>query len=187
MISSKPSVSESVARRLPAVISNTIGALLLVTGFATNALGSEDVPFEEVGGDQCFMFFDLVPYRAEGDRTVELPLQLVIDNERDYKKIFDPQTMRESCADIDPSKRVPDVDFAKKTVLGLWSSGSCADIGFEKRVLKDDIQKWVIYSVTIVSENMSCSGPGLEGLNLIAIPKIPPGYQVFFENLRKDK
>jgi hypothetical protein len=175
-------------RRLRGSILNILGALLFFAGFSGGALASEAVPFEELGGDQCFMFSLLVPTRMEGENTIELPFELVINNEEDYKKLFDPQIMRQSCADVDPSKRIPDVDFSKKTVLGLWSSGSCGDTRFEKSVSKDDIKKSILYSVTVIGSDISfCSGPGLESLNLIAIPKIPPGHKVFFENFRKEQ
>jgi hypothetical protein len=174
------------ARRLRALILNMLGMPVLMAGLAYSAAASENVPFEVLGGDQCYMFSQLVTTRAAGNNIVEMPLELVIDNENDYMKLFDPQMVRQSCANVDPSKRVPDVDFSKRTVLGLWSEGSCAATSFEKKVLRDDIQKTITYSVTVLESQLSCSGPGLESLNLIAIPKVPAGYKVFFENLRKD-
>jgi hypothetical protein len=174
------------ARRSRALILDMLGMPVLLAGLACGAAASENVPFEVLGGDQCYMFSQLVTTRAVGNNIVEMPLELVINNEKDYKKLFDPQMVRQSCANVDPSKTVPDVDFSKKTVLGLWSEGSCAATGFETKVLRDDIQKTITYSVTVLESQLSCSGPGLEGLNLIAIPKVPSGYKVFFENLRKD-
>jgi hypothetical protein len=170
------------ARRLRAPILNMLGLPMLIGGLACGAAASENVPFEVLGGDQCFMFSQLAA-RVVGHNIIEMPLELVIDNEEDYKKLFDPQIMRQSCANVDPSKRIPSVDFSKKTVLGLWSAGSCAATGFEKNVLRDDIQKWIIYSVSVVGANRRCNGPGRESLNLIAIPKIPAGYKIVFENI----
>jgi hypothetical protein len=185
-IASIARVQRFKARRLRALILDMLGMPVLLAGLACGAAASENVPFEVLGGDQCYMFSQLVTTPAVGNNIVEMPLELVIDNEKDYKKLFDPQIMRQSCVNVDPSKRVPDVDFSKKTVLGLWSEGSCAATGFEKKVLRDDIQKTITYSVTVLESQLSCSGPGLESLNLIAIPKLPAGYKVFFESLRKD-
>jgi hypothetical protein len=168
---------------LAALILRMSGAFLLLAGRAANALAGEDVVFEELGGDQCFMFSSLVPTRMEGSNTIELPLELVINSEADYRKLFDPQIMRQSCASLDLSKVIVSVDFSRKTVLGLWSSGSCAATGFEKKVVRDDIRKWMIYSVSVIGDNRRCNGPGRESLNLIAVPKIPVEYKVFFDNI----
>jgi len=173
-------------RRLRALTLNMLGLPVLMAGLACGAAASENVPFEVLGGDRCYMFSQLVTTRAVGNNIVEMPLELVINNVADYRKLFDPQMVRQSCANVDPSNRVPGVDFAKKTVLGLWGEGSCAATGFERKVLRDDIQKSITYSVTVLESQLSCSGPGLESLNLITIPKVPVGYKIFFENLRKD-
>ena len=183
---SKARVERFKARRLQALVLTMLGQPVLMAGLFSSAAASENVPFEVLGGDQCYLFSQLVTTRVVGGAVVEMPLELAINNENDYKKLFDPQMMRESCAGVDPSKRVRDVDFARKTVLGLWSEGSCAATGFDRNVLRDDIQKTITYSVTVLESQLSCSGPGLESLNLIAIPKIPAGYKVFFERLRKD-
>lgn len=169
------------ARDLRAFALTTFGMFLLFGGDATAAVAKENVPFEELGGDQCFMFSNLIPYQTAGDRTVEQPLKIVIDNEEDYRKLFDPKDMRQSCANVDLSKVIVAVDFSKKTVLGLWSSGSCAATDFAKSVSRDDIQKLITYSVSVIEAPRRCNGPGLESFNLIAIPKIPVGYKVVFE------
>jgi hypothetical protein len=171
-------------RRLRGLV---LGMSLAVGGLCPNASASEDVAFKELGGEQCFMFSRLAPFRLEGDRYVRAPLELVINNEEDYKRLFDPKIRRQDCDDIDPSKAIPKVDFSRQTVLGLWTGGSCADTDFDKKVSKDDSQKWVIYSVTVLGSDIACSGPGLESLNLIAIPRIPAEYKVFFETFRKHK
>jgi len=189
MTLAKPSIAgvrRFKVRRLRALILNMLGMPMLMGGLACGAAASENVPFEVLDGDQCYMFSQLAPTRAAGNNIVERPLELVINKEEDYRKLFNPQLVRQSCANVDPSKRIPDVDFSKKTVLGLWSEGSCAATGFEKNVLRDDIQKTITYTVTVLESQLSCSGPGLEGLNLIAIPKVPAGYKVVFESLRKD-
>jgi hypothetical protein len=108
----------------------------------------------------------------------------VINNNEDYRKLFSPNLMRKSCSGIDLSQIIINVDFSMKTVLGLWSSGDCGDKGFEKRVLRDDDHKTILYSViTVASPVPACMGPGPESLNLIAVPKIPVGYKVVFERI----
>jgi hypothetical protein len=161
----------------------TLAALLLFTGGATSALAYEDVAFKDLGGDQCFKFSQLVPRRAEGDKIAELPLELVINNEEEYRKLFDPHSLRQSCVGIDPSRAIVNVDFSLETVLGLWNTGSCAARGFRKRIVRDDKQKTIIYSVSVIASPISCSGPGLESLNLIAIPKVAAGYKIVFERI----
>lgn len=170
----------SLSRRLRPIILNATCVLFILGG---SAVAFEDVPFEILGGDQCFMFSDLVPRRTENGNVVELPLELVIRGDASYRALFDPKIMRHSCAGVDLSKVIPNVDFSKKTVLGLWSSGSCAVTSFQKRVMKDDRQKTVIYSVSAVGAPRACLGPGLDSLNLIAIPKVPEGYKFVFENI----
>jgi hypothetical protein len=131
------------------------------------------------------MFSALVHYKTEGDKVEELPLDFVINEQHDYETLFDPKIMRQSCAGIDRAEAIPKVDFSKQSVLGLWASGSCAATDFRKEVWRDDAQKRIIYSVSVIESPVSCSGPGLEGLNLIAIPKIPVGYKVSFDTIRE--
>jgi hypothetical protein len=172
------------ARRLRALILSAIAVVLLFGGNALDALANEDVPFEELGGDECFMFSLLVPQRMEGNHSVALPLELVINNEDQYRALFDPKLIRQKCTQSDISKAITKVDFTAKTVLGLWSSGACSDAGFQRRVLRDDINKTIIYSViTVTGSKPACMGPGPDSLNLIAIPKIPDGYKVAFEGV----
>lgn len=152
---------------------------------ASNASVSENVPFDILGGDQCYMFFQLLPKEVEGNHYVALPLKLAINNEEDYRKLFDPKLLRLSCAQADVSKLIPNVDFSKQTVLAFWASGACSDTGFKRKVSRDDISKQIIYTVTMVGSVRFCTGPGPESLNLIAIPKVPAGYDVIFEGARE--
>jgi hypothetical protein len=171
------------ARRLRGLALTMFGMCLLFRGSATSAFATEDIPFEELDADQCFMFSLLVSHNTEVNHTVKLPLELVIDSEQDYRKLFAPEIMKQSCAGLDLSNVIINVDFSKQTVLGLWSTGTCADTGFRRRVLRDDIQKLITYVVvTLVGPKPACMGPGPESLNLIAIPKPPVGYKVVFEN-----
>jgi hypothetical protein len=178
-----PQTEKLRARRKLAVA--ILGAIFLLGEGAPGAFASETVPFEDIGGDQCYMFSDLLRYKTEGNNTTELPLEFVINDEGDYQKLFDPKIMRQSCINGEVSKTIDAVDFLKQTVLGLWDSGSCAAAGFKKTVLKDNIKNTIIYSVAVIESMMSCSGPGLESLNLIAIPKIPVGYKVIFEKVHE--
>jgi len=79
-------------------------AACLNSARGTDALAAEEIPFQELGGDQCFMFSMLVPYKAQENQMVEQPLHLVINDEDSYKKLFDPKIMRQSCAGVDLSK-----------------------------------------------------------------------------------
>ena len=171
---------QSGTYRLPLFVPHVL-ICLLITGQTTTACATENVPFEELGGDQCFMFSQLLQYQRQGNQAVELPLELVINNEADYRKLFDPQIMRQSCANVSLSEAIPTVDFSTRTVLAFWNSGSCAATGFKKRVSRDDSQKVITYFVTVTHAEIACRGPGHESLNLVAIPKIEAGYKVTFE------
>ena len=161
------------------------GLLLLGTGafpalYAVDAVASEDLVFEELGGDHCFMFFQLVPKKLEGNHYVTLPLQLVINDDRDFRRLFDPKLLTLNCSQADPSTLIPKVDFSKKTVLGFWTSGVCFNTEFKRKLSRDDIKKQVTYTVTALGTPRSCRGQGPRSLNLIAVPKIPSGYEVIF-------
>ncbi|MBL0058495.1 MAG: hypothetical protein IPP35_05185 [Elusimicrobia bacterium] len=83
--------------------------------------------------------------------------------------------------------KFPQIDFTRKTILGNLASGSCAARGFEKSVLRDDSNKEIYYSVKVINSNIdACSGPGLESLNLIAVPKIQKNYKVVFSPAHSD-
>jgi len=159
-----------------------LGACLLLAVWVVNTMANEDVSFEELGGDQCFMFFQLVPQKVEGNHYVTLPLQLVINNDEEYRKLFDPKLLLSNCSQASPSTLIPKVDFAKQTVLALWTSGVCFNTGFKRKVSRDDIKKQITYTVTVLGSPHSCRGQGPQSLNLIAVPKIPAGYQVIFES-----
>jgi hypothetical protein len=90
------SVQRFKARRLWALILNMLGMSMLIGGLASSAAASEDVPFEVLGGDQCFMFSQLVA-RVVGNNIIEMPVELVINNEEDYKNLFDPADSSPKC------------------------------------------------------------------------------------------
>jgi hypothetical protein len=173
------------ARGLRRLILNMLGPLLLLGGYATNAAASEDVALEELGADRCYMFSLLVPHKTKGNQSTALPFELVINDEVAYQKLVDPEIQKQNCSDTD-LKAIANVDFAKKTVLGLWTSGSCDDT-FKRTVLRDDLNKSIIYAVTTVPGAVSgvCMRQVPESLNLIAIPKIPDGYKIIFENIHQ--
>jgi hypothetical protein len=172
------------ARGLSALAGAGLAMLSLLGVNAVHAFAAE-IPFRDLGADRCFMFSALLSYKTEGGNATELPLELVINNNDDYKKLFDPKIMRQSCAGVDPSEAIPKVDFSKQSVLGLWASGSCAAKDFTKSVWRDDTHRQIIYSVRVIEAAVRCQGPGHESLNLIAIPKIPEGYSVSFETIRE--
>jgi hypothetical protein len=145
---------------LPALGGVVLATLLLFGSNAVDAVAGE-IPFQELDADRCFMFSAQVPYKREGNDIQELPFQLVINNEHGYENLFDPKIMRQSCAGVDRAEAIPKVDFSRQTVLGLWASGSCAARDFRKKVWRDDAQKRLIYSVTVIESPVSCSGPGL--------------------------
>jgi hypothetical protein len=160
-------------------------ALLLPFGAKAAGASTTEIRVQELDADRCFMFSALLSYKTEGNTVTELPLELVINDDAEYEKLFDPKIKRQSCADVDRAAAIPKINFSKQTVLALWASGSCAAREFRKKVWRDDSHKLITYSVAIIESETSCSGPGLESLNLIAIPKIPEGYKVSFETIRE--
>jgi hypothetical protein len=174
-----PQTQKPRARRTLAVA--ILGITFLLGEGATGAFASEPVPFEELGGDQCFMFSLLVGERTNGNRAESL--HLIIDDKIAFRKLFDPKILRQSCAHVDMSKVITNVDFYRKTVLGFWNSGNCGDT-FERTVTRNDRRKILTYTITTVPGPLAvCMRPGPEGLNLIAIPKLPDGYEVVFTKI----
>lgn len=145
-------------------------------GWVRPATATEAVSFVNLDGDRCFMFSLLAPQSAaHGNYSV------VINNEADYRKLFSPRITRQSCADENPRRLVPKVNFRTRTVIGLWVSAPCFATGFTRHVLRDGSRRLIIYSVKTVGPPKACMGPGPASLNLISIPKIPDGYKVLFE------
>jgi len=146
------------------------------------AQAAQDVAFEPLDADKCLAFSQLVPSRLDGDKKIELPFELVIEDAGEYRKILDPKLRNADC-DEAALKTVTDVDFSTRSVLGLWTSGSCGE-SFKKAVLRDDLNKTIIYAVTIVPGPLPvCMRSVVHSLNLVAIPKIPLGYRVLFEKI----
>ena len=149
-------------------------AVLAIT--AAPAAADTPVTVEELGGSQCYAHGQL----AGG------PKGLVVDSAADYAKLFDPALRRQSCSAADATKTIVPVDFTHKTVLGFWTAASCADAGFDHRVLRDDAGKLLRYTVIIrPGPKPACMGPGPESLNLIAIDKTPPGYKIVFDTVHE--
>jgi hypothetical protein len=187
MVSEKNSIAVALKRlswRRFRIVFNILVTFFL-TEYCPFALADGNVSFEKLGGDQCFMFSLLVPHQMEGDNTVEMPLKIVVDSEESYRKLLDPKILKQSCASDDIEQMISKVDFSTKTVLGLWGSGECYDTDFKKSVWRDDQRKSLTYSISAIGSASACMGPGLQSLNLIAIPKIPPGYKIVFENVPK--
>jgi hypothetical protein len=66
--------------RLQGLILIVLAALLLLGGSAANASASEDLPIQELGADRCFMFSLLLPHKMEGNQSIALPLEVIINN-----------------------------------------------------------------------------------------------------------
>jgi len=151
-------------------------ALALAVLTAAPAAADTPVTVEELGGSQCYTHAQL----AAGQKG------LVIESGADYAKLFDPSLLRQSCSAADAAKTIVPVDFTRKTVLGFWAAGSCADAGFDHRVLRDDAGKKLRYTVIIrPGPKPACMGPGPESLNLVAIDKIPAGYKIVFDTVHE--
>jgi hypothetical protein len=141
------------------------------------AAADTPVAIEELDGDRCYA------HAALGARTP----RLVIETAAGYAGLFDPALRRLSCSPDEAAKTVVPVDFARKTVLGAWAAGNCADGGFAHRVLRDDAGRVLRYTVIIrPGPKPACMGPGPESLNLIAIDKLPAGYRVVFDTVHED-
>ena len=163
-------MSETERRR-----SGTWPAVAAAFALSVPAAADTPVAIEELGGDQCYIASPEA--RQQG---------LVIETEPLYAKLFDPAQIRQSCSATEAAKAIVKVDFARRSVLGLWTAGSCADAGFEHRVLRNDAEKLLRYTVIIRSgPKPACMGPGPESLNLVAIDKIPAGYTVVFDTVHE--
>jgi hypothetical protein len=154
-----------------------VGALALPLCFGAAAAADREVPIDPLGGDRCVMFSRLVPKQLEGNHYVALPLHLVIDNEHDFRALFEP-----GCAAEDLSAALARVDFSRQTVLGSWYAAPCFVTGFDRKVTRDDQHKVIRYTVTALGAVQACMEMGPQSLNLVAIAKIPAGYKVEFDN-----
>lgn len=79
----------------------------------------------------------------------------------------------------------PEVDFSQNSVLGYHAIGTGCNVTFEKNVYRDDQNKAIQYSLTVVEEGV-CE-KDFNNRNLILVPKIPSDYIVDFSKTnRKD-
>lgn len=146
--------------------------LSVMLAMVTIALSASAKSYDELvdsqvlDGDKCFMF----PPGA-GRR--------VIRSQKELATLFDPKYQRAICPMA--SSLVPKVDFAKKTVLAFWAGGSCAATDFHREVIHDRARNTYTYYVKVNEGDFACSGPGLESMNLVAIPKVPVGTEIKFE------
>lgn len=141
-----------------------------------------EVKFENVDfHESCYNLHHLIgtPQYERDTGKPFLEEKLIINDAEDYRNFQNTisNARNLSCKSVE----FPSIDFSQKTLLGNWGQGSCAARSFEKVVLRDDSKKKVVYSVKVVNANIgACSGPGLNSLNFIAIPKIPENYKVVF-------
>jgi hypothetical protein len=142
------------------------------------SFAQEKIPlkFEEINMDYCsglgFLINTPQYERAQGKPYLEP--EWVIDSDSQYTDLQN--KINKEC----PNIHLPAIDFSQKTLLGKWAEGSCASRGFKRVVLRDDAKKEIVYSVQPIEERMACSGPGLESMGLIAIPKKSNDYKVVF-------
>jgi hypothetical protein len=142
----------------------------------------EKINYEELQINKSFCFdwefLVNVPQYERSQGKPYLDDELVIDSQESYlnfqKKSIPART--QACTNVD----FPPIDFSQRTLIAKYASGSCAGMGFKREVLKDNIKKEIIYSVKAIERNIACSGPGLESMNLITIPKVPKDYKVVF-------
>jgi len=171
----------------------------ITIGFKTYEalLAQQKVGFEEISLDNyCYPFFFHIKTLFNQPPLIES--QLVINDEKAYQaeltKIRRDVADHDSCQKSPPGtdkicdlerecvkKELPPIDFSQKTLLGQFTSGSCATAGFKKEVFRDDKTKTVTYFVSALESNIGgCSGEGAMSMNLIAVPKIPTDYKVVF-------
>jgi hypothetical protein len=156
---------------------------MILAGCASDATAGEAVAFQELSGDQCFAFPLAGKAHAAGASPTFTP---VIDNNADYGKLFASNLVKKSCSSAEAARAIVPVDFSRNTVIGLLSSGTCADTGFRRQVVRDDGQKTITYTVApVAGTKRACMGPGPTSLNLIAIPKLPSGYRVVFQTAQE--
>lgn len=99
---------------------------------------------------------------------------LVIDDTEAYAAIGQYKWWTKSCAKFG----LPEIDFSRTTLLGKWVAAGGCSVDFKRRAYLDEPNKTVHYNIEVTSEG-SCEMMS-SSMNWIAVPKIPPGYQVKF-------
>jgi hypothetical protein len=95
-------------------LAGAVLATLLFFGSPMADAFAAEIPFQALDADRCFMFSALVPYKTEGNKVEELPLELVINDQHDYEKLFDAKIMRQSCAGVERAEAFPRWTFPNK-------------------------------------------------------------------------
>ena len=140
-----------------------------------------NISFEELKLDSfCFPFdfYTDVPQfkRDKGELFIEE--ELIINDEKEYQNLL---KYRRGSKNLCLNVSLPEIDFSKKTLLGKFAQGNCATVSFDRKVIKNDVQKTIIYQVSDKNANFACSGPGLNDMNLITVSKIPQDYKIIFK------
>lgn len=102
-------------------------------------------------------------------------IEFIINNEKDYQALLQYRSPADYCDDF----RLPAIDFSQFTLLGKYADGGGCSIDFVRKIYRDDTNKEVIYSITVVEEGM-CKMMGVS-MNWALVPKISPDYTVRFE------
>lgn len=164
-------------------VSLWLWAAMLIGIPKSHAQAQLPVRFEPVDvHEHCFILYRLigVPESERSKGQPYVPEKLVINTKRAYdafQRALD-MVRNLACKEVN----FPSINFAQKTLLVNWASGSCAAFGFTRTAFEDPEKKEIIYSVKVRRRNIGCSGPGLQSLNLIAIPKLQIGYSVKFKS-----
>ena len=102
-------------------------------------------------------------------------LEFIINSEKDYQNLLQYRSPADYCDDF----QLPSVDFSQFTLLGKYADGSGCAIDFVREIYRDDVNKEIIYSITVVEEG-TCKMMGVS-MNWALVPKISPDYTVRFE------
>ena len=72
--------------------------------------------------------------------------------------------------------KLPFIDFSKNTLLGKYVSGRGCNVDFKKKVNNDDVNKKMIYTISVIEEGV-CKKLA-SSMNWIVVPKLPSNYKV---------
>ncbi len=158
-----------------------VAICLVVMGvvvYKTN-VADEDVPYILIEADswQCGIVTAVDEFQHRDPSLPLLSKQLIIETQEQYDGLR--ACARGSCGDV-----FPDVDFSRYTILGQYSSGSCAVRSFSRSVTINHQDKTLSYKVKpkrpFLLNFTGCSGPGKYSMNLVIVPKVPVGYRTVF-------
>jgi len=105
-----------------------------------------------------------------------------LDNRMDFPETF--QSIPEMSFEefLTTCNVFPHVDFSQYSVLGYHATGTGCKVTFEKQVYRDDLNKTILYELTVIEEGV-CK-KDVNSRNLILVPRIPSDYHVGFSKTR---